>query len=152
MRSWRMVRPISVCRHSFMVWPWGLVSKPVHHTFAKGKNTVKTCVTREDEKRGSQTRSLCLIVVGWLLQNHRKCDASRVLGHLLLALGLMYASSFLPSAGHTLELYILVGISSPVSVDHPTLLFFFCNPSIAPNGEPNSRVRAREGCRATAGG
>jgi hypothetical protein len=45
----------------------------------------------------------------------------------------MYAYSFLPSAGRTLELYILVGINLLGSgVDDRTLLCFFCKPSIAP--------------------
>jgi hypothetical protein len=53
-------------------------------------------------RSGSQTRSLCLVVIRWLLQNLRKCDDSLALDHLLLPLGLMYAASFLPSAEHTL--------------------------------------------------
>jgi hypothetical protein len=69
-----------------------------------------------------------------------------------LALGLMYAYSFLPSAERMLELYILVDINSPVPVD--TARCYSSSASLAPrrNGEPNSRLRARGGCRAALGG
>jgi hypothetical protein len=114
-----MVCPISVCRHSFMVWLWGLVSKLVHHTFAKETNTAKTCVSRGGREAPVPNAFVLLVVIGWLRQNLRTWDASRILNHHLLELGLMYASSFLSSAGRTLELYIPVGINQLAGVRGP---------------------------------
>jgi hypothetical protein len=116
------------------------VSAVIHLWSGSGYWSVNQFTTREQiprklacrevgEKRGSKTGSLCLVVIGRPLQNLHKCDTPHVLDHLLLALGLMYASSFLPLLDARLSI-TSESASTRQCLDHPTLLIF--KPSIAP--------------------
>lgn len=62
--------------------------------------------------------------------------------------------TLLPSAGRTLELYIIVGVQSPVSVHRCILSFFFRKPRIAPQGRAERGTRCSRGweSRAVLGG
>lgn len=74
-------------------------------------------------------RSLHLAIAEQLLRNLRESGTSRVLDRLLLGLGLLplavviMCALLLPSTRNSLELYILVGVDSPVSMDHRVPFF-----------------------------
>jgi hypothetical protein len=77
-------------------------------------------------------RSLRPAVAGRLLQNLHESGDSRVLDYLQLALALVLMCASSSSARCTLELYILIQINSPVSMDRCVLFFLFRKSSVPP--------------------
>jgi hypothetical protein len=113
------------------------------HRGLSGRQIPKTLVSRGGRDARVFPNAFVTSCSRWAVtskSNLRESGASRVLDHLLLARALLPLTLVvLPSTRRALQLYVLVGIDSSVSVDRRIL---FCKPSIASQGRTEHGARS----------